>query len=130
MMTKSKAFAHFGVKIKNYRWRWSDRTDDGKTVVLQLWKDQLVYKDGLASYNDYGDKYLLKQQNKAGNLARIEDIKWAKAHCDGLFNVVVGVCKDKDADPRVTVEAYPTKIVMKIIDFDEITGEFYAEMKK
>jgi hypothetical protein len=126
---KVKAFEALGVTLKNDRWSWSGRTPDGKTVVLQLWKDRLNYKTKPISYNDFDDPTLPTWINRPGNKDRIEDLKWARAHCEGTFRVVIGVAKDIHANPRETIEAYHRgDLIMKIVEFNEETGEFRAEM--
>jgi hypothetical protein len=37
--TRQEAFGSFGVKLRNYQWSWSARSEDGNTVVLTVWQD-------------------------------------------------------------------------------------------
>ena len=128
MSGKVRAFAHFGVKLRNDTWSWSGRTDDGTVVVLQLWKDHFDYKSRPISYSDIGDPRLPVWQDRKGNRERIENVKWAIAHCGGKFRVVIGIAKDTDVDARETDEAYPQqKLTMRIVEFNESTGEIRAE---
>ena len=41
----AKSFEAFGVKLKNPRADWSAVIDDGKTVVISIWRDELDYTD-------------------------------------------------------------------------------------
>ena len=52
--------------------------------------------------------------------------EWTRDNSDGLFQVVIAI--DTIDRPWVINEAYPTKIVMRLIDFDEISGEFSAQV--
>ena len=129
MSGKVEAFAYFGVSLNNDRWSWSGKTPDGKTVVLQLWKDFLNYKTQPKSYDVFNDHRLPTWIDKPGNTERKDDIKWAIEHCDGKFRVVIGVAKDVNSETRETAEAYAQRnMIMKIVKFDERTGEFRAEM--
>ena len=128
MSGKVAAFARFGVALHNERWSWSGKSSDGKTVVLQLWKDRLNYKTKPISYSDFKDPSLPEWRDRPGNKERIENLKWAKEHCDGRFHVVIGVAKDVNAHPRETLEAFAQpNLIMKITEFDEATGEFNAQ---
>jgi hypothetical protein len=129
MSGKVAAFREYGVKLRNDRYSWSGRTEDGKTVVLQLWKDHFDYKNKPVSYSDFEDPRLSTWVDRRGNLDRIEDIRWAIDHCDGRFRVVIGVAKDIDVHTRETASAYARpNILMKVVRFNELTGELHAEM--
>ena len=129
MAGKVQAFEYFGIKLRNDRWSWSGRTADGKTVAIQLWKDHFDYKTKPISYSDFGDKRLPLWTSRLGNLERIENLKWAAHNCEGQFRVVIGTPVDDNVDSRQTSDAYPQKrMVMKIVDFNETTGELRAEM--
>ena len=129
MSGKVKAFAELGVSLRNDRWSWSGKTTDGTTVVLQLWKDRLNYKTKPISYSDFDDPLLPKWINLPGNRERIENLKWEQEHCDNKFRVVIGVAKDVTSETRETAEAYAKRnMVMKIVEFDQNSGEFRAEL--
>ncbi len=125
-MSRQAAFAHFGVTLKNPRWSWSGRTEDGKTVVLQLWKDHFASWKPIV----YAEKVEPAQSDwihRPGNKERIENIVWAMEHCGGHFRTVIGVAEDPKADPRKTKSVFPqTALTMKITSFDSATGEFTA----
>lgn len=125
---KVKAFAHFDVSLKNDRWSWSGKTVDGKAVVLQLWRDILNDQTTPKSYDVFGDPRLPEWIKKHGNTERIKDIKWAIERCDGNFRVVIGHAKDVTIGVRRTAAACPQpNLIMKIVKFNENTGEFRAE---
>ena len=118
MSGKVKAFNHFGVKLKNSRWSWSGRAADGR-VVLCIWKKQLDYKINPPRIDIVGDARLTEMFPKLGNKERIDNLKWTRDNSDGLFQVVIAI--DTIDRPWVINEAYPTKIVMRLIYFDEIS---------
>lgn len=126
--TLADAFAYFKVKGKNPRWSWSARSEDGKTVVLTLWKDEFGRGDGKqVSYHARVREDAADWTKNPGNRERLENLKWAKEHCDGLFRVVIGIAEDVNARPRTIKECFPQKnLVMRIVDLNEETGEFHA----
>jgi hypothetical protein len=121
-----EAFKHFGTTGKNQRWSWSARSEDGKTVVITLWKDYLDYGARPIVYDT------LKRANPhasmgPGNRERLENLIWARDHCDGLFRVVLTVAEDPNAETRKIQECYPKDDWrMRITELDEKTGEFRA----
>lgn len=121
-----KAYAHFGITLTNERWSWSGRKSDGSLVVLTIWKDELDYSVKPTTVSYFGHPKLSRWKDRNGNRERIENLKWAKEHCDGEFGVVVATAKDVEADPRISTEAYPTKLKMKLVELNENTGEFSA----
>ena len=125
--TKRSSFEYFGTVGTNPIWSWSARSDDGKTVVLILWKDMLDYSVDPITFNCFGDAALSGWKDKPGNKERAENLKWARDHCDGRFRVIIAVAKDPSASPREILECYPhDRLIMKLIDLDEETGEFIA----
>jgi hypothetical protein len=123
-MSKVAAFAALRAKLVNDRWGWSGLTEDGR-VVLQLWQDRL--KGRPASYDTFNDPNRERWGKLPGNAARIEHLKIARDRWDGKFKVVVGIAKDIREIPRRTEEAFPSKIEMRLVEFNEETGEFRAE---
>ena len=122
----AEAFGVFGAKGKNPRWSWSARTPDGK-VVMTFWKDQLNYRSDPISYSTFGSPTLSAWLDKPGNHERIENLKWARDHCDGLMHVVVIEAEDARAEPRRIAKSFPqTRLMMKLTELNETTGEFSA----
>jgi hypothetical protein len=126
--THAGAFAYFKAKGTNPRWSWSARSEDGKTVVLTLWQDEFGRGAGKqVSYHARVREDATEWIKRPGNRERLENLKWAKEHCDGLFRVVVGIAEDVNARPRAIKECFPHKnLVMCIVDLNEETGEFHA----
>ena len=123
MSGKVQDYTHFGVTLKNEQWSWSGRTPDGR-VVLSIWKDQIDYRTKPPRYNLFDHPRLSVWIDKPGNHERIENLKWARDKCEGKFHVVIITAKNTTVEPRKIDEAYPTKLIMRLSDFDENTGEF------
>ncbi len=123
--THTEAFASFGTKPRNVQWSWSARNEDDKTVVVTLWQDEFSRKDGRVLYDRPPLPEHVRQRPGCAEL--MENFAWARDHCNGLFKVIIAIAKDKDADPRSIQECFPSKMVMKILDFDPETGAFLAE---
>jgi hypothetical protein len=127
MAGKAEAFSHFGVSAKNDRWSWSARSADGKTVVVTFWKDRFDYKTNPVSYSTFGLDTLPDWIDSLGNRERIENLKWARANCDGILRVVITEAIDVRASPRQIANAYPQeRLLMKLVALNEATGEFSA----
>ena len=92
----TEAFDYFGAKGTNQRWNWSARSDDGKIVVLALWKDVFDYKNKPASYDTF-DLNTEAWSDTNGNRERLQQLIWARDNCDGLFRVVIAIAKDVKA---------------------------------
>jgi hypothetical protein len=94
---------------------------------MTFWKDQLRPSGSHLSYSTFGRSDLPEWQDRPGNRERIDNLKWAQDHCDGLMRVVVVVAKDPNVNPREIAESYPRKnLIMKLTKFNETTGEFSA----
>jgi hypothetical protein len=124
----AKAFAAFGAAGKNQRWSWSARTPDDQTVVMTFWKDAIDYGSNPISYSTFDSPRLHLWKDKPGNRERIENLKWARDHCDGLMKVVIIEAKDTNANSREIADCIvQRRMVMKLVDLNEQTGEFRAE---
>lgn len=126
MSGKVKAFAYFGTKLTNVRWSWSARSDDGKTVVLSLWSDRFRWKDKPLRYD--GRERVLPDDwmSRPGMLERLENLRWARDNCGGLFRVVLAIAVDTNAEPRDIATCFSKDWVMRITELNEETGEFQA----
>jgi hypothetical protein len=130
----AEALAHFGAAGKNPRWSWSGRSADGRTVVINLWRDRIRRDiNGQWLYDEFDrtdleDPYRLSDwTQRPGNRERLENLIWARDHCEGHFRVIVIVAKDTGADPREIADCYPQdKLQMRITELDEQTGRFRA----
>jgi hypothetical protein len=124
----AEAFAHFGAAGKNQRWSWSARSADGSTVVLTAWKDRLDYTGKPIVYDTFKRPNLNEWKGLSGNRERLDNLIYARDHCEGRFRVVIVVAEDVNASPRKIARCYPQdKLLMKITKMDEQTGEFRAE---
>lgn len=123
-----KCFAHFNAKGRNSRWSWSARTEDGSVVVLTLWLDLIKYVGGKPTYLPTRHENLQVWQHKPGNTERLENLKWARDNCNGVFSVVITKAVDVDESPRRIAECYPVEWQMRLTELDEKTGEFRAEL--
>jgi hypothetical protein len=124
--THTQAFLHFGVSPRNVQWSWSARSSDGKTVVVTLWQDVFSRKGGRLLYQGSPLPEHVRRRPGFGEL--MENLAWARDHCDGHFKVIVAKAKDVRADPRSIEGCFPSKkMTMKLIELDAITGTFVAE---
>ena len=127
-MTLRDAFAVFGAKARNPRWSWSARSPDGRTVVLTLWEDDFR-PDGTVDM--FGQAECRKWRGKPGNQERIENLIYARDHCDRRFRVVRLTPKQGMRPPRstgATAQRYPDPtLVMELTELDPHTGEFRAK---
>jgi hypothetical protein len=122
-----RAFDHFGAKPKNIRWSVSGRTPDGRTVVMVLWKHRLDYHSQPISYSHFGWRQLLDHNDEPSAHERVENLKWARDHCDGLFRVIIAVPIDTNDLTRGIAEAFPQpRLIMRLVEIKEQTGEFRA----
>ncbi len=120
-------FKRYGAQGRNPRWSWSARSEDGKTVVLTLWKDGISVSNGVPSYDSFAPEGRAAWIDTPGNRERLENLKWARDNCGGLFRVVITIAKDVHAEPRSISECYPQpNLVMRITAMNEETGEFRA----
>jgi hypothetical protein len=123
--THTEAFSHFGTTPRNVQWSWSARSDDGQTVVVTFWQDLFSRKDGRLLYERSAPQQHLRRRPGFNEL--MENLAWARDHCGGRFKVIVAKAKDVKADPRSIEECFPTKMTMKLVEFDAATGAFVAE---
>jgi hypothetical protein len=123
--THTKAFEHFGTKPKNVQWSWSARNEAEKTVVVTLWQDMFSRKDGKFVYVRPGFEPS-EPDTRPGFRELMENLVWARDHCDGRFKVIVAIAKDRNAVPRSIRECAPTKMIMRLTHLDSDIGAFTA----
>jgi hypothetical protein len=124
--TRRECFEHFGALCKNPQWSWSAKSADGRVVVMCMWQDEIKREGDRMVYQSLTPRR--GEGNRPGAKERLENLKWAREHCDGLARVVVMRANDTKADPRSIAECFPhDKLVMRITHIDEATGEFRAE---
>jgi hypothetical protein len=108
MSSLSDAFAFFGTKLRNARLDLSTRSEADKTVVVALWRDRFDYSNRAAvTYSLRLTGQPAEWLDQPGNRARLEDLRWAREHCDGRFRVVVLEAADPAAEPRTVLGASP-----------------------
>jgi hypothetical protein len=123
------AYAAFGAKLKNHQWSWSAIAPNGD-VILTLWQDQFNFKTEPPSYSTPSHD-VMSWKDRPGNKERIENIKHALARNGGRIRVVIARAVDPAVDPRTILEAFPrTKMVFRIREFNEETGEFRAVLEQ
>ncbi len=127
MVGKVEAYAALGAVLKNERWAWSGRSEDGRTVVVTLWADKLREVPGGSRYDLFEAPDLEAWRTKRGNRERIRDLVHARDACEGLFKVVIGR-ENQAGDAMLEGSVYEVSdLTMRLIDLDETTGEFSAE---
>jgi hypothetical protein len=123
--TRAACFEHFGAVCKNARWSWSARSRDGKTVVLTMWEDEITERDGKTIYQS---RLRPKIQRRPGAAERLENLIWARDHCDGLMRVVRMTARDVNAETRSIATCYPDDdLIMRLTELDPRSGRFRAE---
>jgi hypothetical protein len=124
--THTACFQSFGTEPKNVQWSWSARSPDGKTVVVTLWQDLFVRKDGHLTYSrPETDRKDLGARPGFGEL--MENLVWAREKCNGRLHVIIAIARDRNADPRSIAECFPSPMVMKLTHLDVGTGAYVAE---
>jgi hypothetical protein len=125
--TKTEAFAYFGATLTNVRWSWSARTPDGTAVILALWSDRFSRKTNPLQYEEETGARTREWVDRPGNRERIQNLIWARDHCDGVLRVVMARAKDINARPREIDDCFPREnLYMRITYLSEETGQFGA----
>ncbi len=127
--TLHEAFQFFKAKAANPRWGWAAQSDDGKTVVVTMWRD-LIDDDGkVLTYGNRqgagGDSWM----KLPGNRDRIRKLQHVWDNCGRLFRVVIIDAVDTKAGARNTRKKYyaAETLVMKLDSpVDPDTGVFRA----
>lgn len=92
---------------------------------MTMWQDEIKHEGGKLIYES---RPRSKEKKRPGATERLENLIWARDHCDGLVRAVIAIAKDVTADPRQSVDWFPhDRLVMKIITLDDKTGAFRAE---
>jgi len=120
-----EGFQSFGARGRNARWSWSARTSDGR-VVMTFWQDQFLRGQPL-TYSNIGRPDVANWRDLPGNQERIENLRWAQDHWNGLMGVVIVKAADENAHPRSIDDAFPRKdLLMQLRELNPDTGEFNA----
>jgi hypothetical protein len=122
-----ECFGYFGAVCASRRFSRSAVSQDGQTVVVAVWDDELQRK---GDHVVYETRYrpTLKGKLRGVDSEWIANIKWARAHCESLVRVVILTAEDANANPRTVRYCYPDdSLVMRITQFNSRTGELRAE---
>lgn len=124
--TLSASFEHFGAVRPLRHFAGSAVSNDGRSVVVAMWSDEIVRHDNHATYQSlFGPP--LKGKSRKVSLQWITHLKWAIKHCKGCVRVVVLQAEDARTNPRVIRACYPDDaLVMQITSFNAKTGYFEA----
>lgn len=124
--THTDSFAHFGTTPRNVQWSWSARNEEKKVVVVTLWQDRFRKDQGELVYERPPEEEGVRR--RPGFSEMMDNLRWAVDNCDGMVRVIVAKARDVTADPRSIEECFPSKMVMKLTNFDPETGEFRAKV--
>lgn len=127
VQTLANCFIHFGAICASRRFSKSAITQDGQTVVVAMWEDE-VQRDG--NRVTYEPRYRPKLKGKSRRVESelLANLKWARDHCDGLVRVVILTAEDVKAEPRKIMYCYPDdSLVMRITEVDSRKRTFRAE---
>jgi hypothetical protein len=120
-------FTHFGAVCANRRFSTSAITQDGQTVVIAIWEDEVQrHGDRITYQSRY--RRALKGKSRGAESELMANLKWAQNHCAGLVRVVILTAEDVTAEPRKIRYCYADdSLVMRIMDLDCRTRTFRAE---
>jgi hypothetical protein len=122
--SRTKAFAGYGLKLKNVRSSLSARCEKEAKVAISVWQDEFKQDTGRLVYDrsDWGDWYHGPSRREL-----IENLLWAREHLNGHINVVVCIRK-RTAQGYVLTDSFARQgIVMRIARLDQSTGAFRLE---
>jgi hypothetical protein len=116
-MNHRECFESFGCTPTNIRWSWTALNEQTNTVVLTCWAD------GFAN----GIYRRIHTASGNGYKELVRHIRWAQEHADGILHVIMAKAKDRYAHPRKIESCEPSNLKMKIVSFNEATGELIAK---
>jgi len=109
--THTAAFEHFRTKPRNVYWSWSARSEDGKTVVVTLWQDEIKRSEkGLVYSRQKGQV----SDTRPGMRELMENLAWARDNCEGKVSVIIAIAKNINANERSIAECFPSKMTMQL----------------
>ena len=127
LQTLGECFGHFGAVCASRRFSRSAVSQDGRTVVVAVWDDELQRLGGRVVY-ETRYRPTLKGKLRGVDSEWIANIKWARGHCESLVRVVILTAEDAKANPRTVRYCYPDdSLIMRITHFNGRTGELRAE---
>jgi hypothetical protein len=86
------AFGFFGAVAKNKRsMTWAAQSQDGKTVVLTMWLEEILIEDGCLVYGPHPKTHRSHPDGEVRPPARdrIEKLEHARDHCKGRLRAVI-----------------------------------------
>jgi len=124
--TLSTSFEHFGAVRSRRHFGGSAISDDGETVVVALWEDEISRDHDRVTYQSRWGPTLRGKSDRV-SLQWKSHLKWAMAHCNGFVRVVVLRAADTATSPRVIESCYPDdSLILRITHLDTATGCFQA----
>jgi len=127
LRTLGECFEHFGAVCASRRFSRSAVSQDGQTVVVAVWDDELQ-REGNRIVYETRYRPTLKGKLRGVDSEWIANIKWARTRCNSLVRVVILTAEDVAANPRAVLYCYPDdSLTMRITHFDNRTGELRAE---
>ena len=132
MAHKVESFARYGVMLKNVRSDWSGVSPDGQIVAIVLWTHLFKPKDEYA-YDVFGVDGVTPWERRPGNITRLEHLRYALAHREGLFRVVCAKAKDASASVHDDADYFARpELIMRIGSAADISdrGEFRAKLMR
>ena len=124
--TLSTSFEHFGAARSRRHFGGSAISDDGGTVVVAMWEDEIVQEGGRVTYESRFAPTLGGQSRRVSQ-QWISHLKWAINHCNACVRVVVLRAEDARANPKVVQCCYPDdQLILQITQFNAKTGCFQA----
>lgn len=128
MKNIADCFSEFGATIRNVRWGWSGRSDNGDVVVLTLWDDLIKVADGVPVFDSFRAGRVEDWSQRIGNRFRKLDIEHSLAVHGGQFRAVIQHAENPKAETRKVVDRHPDlERVWRVTDYNPDTGEFRAE---
>jgi hypothetical protein len=128
-MTRQDAFRYFGVTLRNGRNAWSGRNEERKKVAVTVWPNYFDESGKEPTYRFAARTPLGEYRN--GRKWLIEDLQYARDHCDGYLHVVWCEAKDSTVRPW-QIDRKKTKphqwMLLKLEDLDAVTAEFTAKV--
>src|SRR5450755_3020468 len=91
--SRTRAFAGYGLKLKNVRNSLSARCEKEAKVAISVWQDEFKRDAGRLVYDrsDWGDWYHGPSRREF-----IENLVWARDHHESHINVVVCIRKQTE----------------------------------
>jgi hypothetical protein len=123
--TRRDAFGSYGIVLRNINWSLSGQSEDGQTVAVSIWQDELTGGAGELIYDrpSWGDWY-----DGPGKRFFFEHLAWARDNCGGIVRIVLSVRKPGDQEPvQVSGCHAAPDLFMRVTHMDPEKGAFRLE---